>query len=272
MWKPDVVVGFGGYPSLPVLIAAELFRIPIIIHEQNAVLGRVNRIFAAKAKCVASGFEELQKTPTQANHICTGNPLRDKITQQIPKTYKPPKEKINILIVGGSLGAKIFSTKMPEAIALLPEKMRKKLRVVQQTTIDCKEIALKTYNEAGVDAICDTFFSDIEVHLSRAHYVVSRAGASSISEISAMGVPSLLVPLDIALDDHQRFNANALASKSAADILLESEFTPEKIKTTLESRLNDSNWLQKASEQSKSVSRPNSASELTSLVISIIEN
>ena len=161
---------------------------------------------------------------------------------------------------------------MPEAIALLPEKMRKKLRVVQQTTIDCKEIALKTYNEAGVDAICDTFFSDIEVHLSSAHYVVSRAGASSISEISAMGVPSLLVPLDIAMDDHQRFNANALANKSAADILLESEFTPEKIKTTLESRLNDSNWLQKASEQSKSVSRPNSASELTSLVISIIEN
>jgi UDP-N-acetylglucosamine--N-acetylmuramyl-(pentapeptide) pyrophosphoryl-undecaprenol N-acetylglucosamine transferase len=272
MWKPDVVVGFGGYPSFPILIAAQLLRIPIIIHEQNAVLGRVNRIFAAKAKFVASGFEELQKIPPQANHICTGNPLRDKIIQQIPKTYKTPKEKINILIVGGSLGAKIFSIRMPEAIALLPEKIRKKLRVVQQTTIDCKVRALNAYNDAGVDAICDTFFSDIEVHLSSAHYVVSRAGASSISEISAMGVPSLLVPLDIAMDDHQRFNANALVNKNAADILLESEFTPENIKTILENRLNDSNWLKKASEQSKSVSRPNSASELTNLVISIIEN
>ena len=143
---------------------------------------------------------------------------------------------------------------------------------MQQTTIDFKARALNAYNDAGVDAICDTFFSDIEVHLSSAHYVVSRAGASSISEISAMGVPSLLVPLDIAMDDHQRFNANALVNKNAADILLESEFTPENIKTILENRLNDSNWLKKASEQSKSVSRPNSASELTNLVISIIEN
>ena len=131
---------------------------------------------------------------------------------------------------------------------------------------------MNAYNDAGVDAICDTFFSDIVVHLSSAHYVVSRAGASSISEISAMGVPSLLVPLDIAMDDHQRFNANSLVNKNAADILLESEFTPENIKTILENRLNDSNWLKKASEQSKSVSRPNSASELTNLVISIIEN
>jgi len=271
-WKPDVVVGFGGYPSFPVLIAAQFLNIPIIIHEQNAVLGRVNRIFALRAKYVASGFEDLQKISPLANHVCTGNPLREKIINQIPKKYTAPEENINILIVGGSLGAKIFSTKIPEAIAQLPKNMRKKLKIVQQTKIDFKEKAFDAYNQAGVEAICETFFSDIEVHLSNAHYIISRAGASSVSEISAMGIPSLLVPLAIAMDNHQTYNAKTLARKNAADILLESEFTPEKIKTILELRLNDSNWLKKASEQSKSVSRPHSASELTSLVISIIEN
>ena len=267
-WKPDVVVGFGGYPAFPAMRAAQGMGVPTIIHEQNAVLGRVNRVFAAKASYVASGFEELQRLPQGASHICTGNPLREQIIAAIPKSYSPPKKNIHLLIVGGSLGAKIIGETMPAAIALLPANMRKRLKVVQQTRPEYQGKAKAVYKEAGVDAICETFFSDIETHLAKAHYIVGRAGASSVSEIAVMGKPSLLVPLKIAMDDHQTVNALTLARLDAADILPESEFTPERVKTTLEARLNDSNWLKAAARRAKQAGRPNAADELAELVIS----
>ena len=270
-WKPDVVVGFGGYPAFPAMRAAQGMGVPTIIHEQNAVLGRVNRVFAAKALHVASGFEELQKLPTGANHICTGNPLREQVINAVPKTYSPPKGGINILIVGGSLGAKIVSETMPAAIAMLPRAMRKRLKVVQQTRPEYQDAAKAIYKEAGVEAICETFFSDIEIHLAKAHYIVGRAGASSVSEMAVMGLPALLVPLKIAMDDHQTVNAKALSSLDAADILPESEFTPERVKSTLEARLNDSTWLKNASRQAKLAGRPDAAAKLAALVISAVK-
>ena len=270
-WKPDVVVGFGGYPAFPAMRAAQAMGVPTIIHEQNAVLGRVNRVFAAKALHVASGFEELQKLPAGANHICTGNPLREQVIKAVPKSYAPPKGTINLLIVGGSLGAKIVSETMPEAIAALPSSLRKRLKVVQQTRPEYQEAARAIYKDAGIEAICETFFSDIETHLAKAHYIVGRAGASSVSEMAVMGLPALLVPLKIAMDDHQTVNARALSSLDAADILPESEFTPERVKTTLEARLNDSNWLKRASKQAKLAGRPDAADELAKLVISAVK-
>jgi len=161
-WKPDVVVGFGGYPAFPAMRAAQSLGVPTIIHEQNAVLGRVNRVFAAKAMHVASGFEELQRLPEGANHICTGNPLREQVINAVPKAYTPPKGDINLLIVGGSLGARIVSETMPAAIALLPRAMRNRLKVVQQTRPEYQEAAKAIYKEADVEAVCETFFSDIE--------------------------------------------------------------------------------------------------------------
>lgn len=269
-WKPDVVVGFGGYPAFPAMRAAQTMGVPTILHEQNAVLGRVNRIFAAKALCVCSGFEELQKLPEGASHVCTGNPLREQVIKAIPKTYAVPKGNINLLIVGGSLGAKIMSETMPAAIALLPRAMRKRLKVVQQTRPEYQDAAKAIYKEAGVSAICETFFSDIETHLAKAHYIVGRAGASSVSEIAVMGKPSLLVPLKIAMDNHQTVNASSLNRLGAADILPESEFTPERVKSTLETRLNDSNWLKTAAASARSQGRPNAAAELAELVISAV--
>ena len=132
-WQPDVVVGFGGYPAFPAMRAAQGLDLPTIIHEQNAVLGRVNRVFAAKALHVASGFANLGKLPDSANHVVTGNPMREQVIAAIPKSYKAPKGDIHLLIVGGSLGAKIVSETMPAAIALLPAQIRKRLKVVQQT-------------------------------------------------------------------------------------------------------------------------------------------
>jgi len=242
--------------------------VPTVIHEQNAVLGRVNRVFAAKADIVASGFEILQKCPERANHICTGNPLRRQIIDSIPARYTAPKKTINLLIVGGSLGARIVSETMPAAIALLNPELRGRLRVVQQTRAENLEAAKALYKEAGVDALCDVFFDNIEQHLAKSHLVVARAGASSVSEIAVMGKPALFVPLAIAMDDHQTVNAATLKRHGAADILPESEFTPEAVKTTLEERLNDSTWLKSAAAAARTLGRPEAATQLAELVIS----
>lgn len=265
-WQPDVAVGFGGYPAFPVMRAANALKLPYYLHEQNAVLGRVNRVFAKDARAVASGFEDLERLPEGANHVCTGNPLREQIIKAIPKTYTAPKRIIHVLIVGGSLGARIISETIPEAIAALPEDLRKRLRVVQQTREESLDHARKTYAAANVNAVCEPFFSDIETHLAKAHYVIGRAGASSVAEVAAMGKPSLFVPLAIAMDNHQMGNAKTLARLDAADILTESEFSVQSVESLLEARLNDSNWLENAAAAARSAAKPDAAQRLAELV------
>lgn len=270
--KPDIVVGFGGYPAFPAIKAAQSMGLPTILHEQNAVLGRVNRVFAAKANIVASGFKALGRLPKGASHICVGNPLRAQIMAAVPESYDLPSADINVLIVGGSLGARLISETMPQALALLPDSLRRRLVVTQQTRPESKDKAEQIYKGAGVRAVCETFFSDIETHLAKAHYVVGRAGASSVSEIAVMGKPSLLVPLKIAMDDHQTANALALKNLGAADILPESEFTPEIVKSTLEARLNDTVWLETAAAAARTAARPAAAEDLAKLVVSAAQN
>ncbi len=265
-WQPDIVVGFGGYPAFPAMKAAQSLGVPTILHEQNAVLGRVNRVFAAKANHVASGFEVLQKCPQGANWTVVGNPLRAGIMAAASRKYEPPTEKINLFIMGGSLGARILSETIPQAISLLPEDLRKRLNVVQQTRKENLEFAKGVYAQAGVQAECATFFTDIESHYAKAHYIIARAGASSVSEIMVMGLPSLLVPLAIAMDDHQRINAKPLKDLGAADILPEFEFTPEKVKSILMERLNDSVWLENASNSASTAAKPNAGTRLAELV------
>jgi len=269
-WKPDVVVGFGGYPAFPAMRAAQGLGLPTILHEQNAVLGRVNRVFAKKANHVASGFETLHRLPKGASHTCVGNPLREQVMKAVPKTYSAPKADINILIVGGSLGARLVSETMPQAIAMLPEDLCQRLVVTQQTRPESLEQAAAAYQAADVRATCETFFSNIQDHLAKAHYIVGRAGASSVSEIAVMGKPSMLVPLRIAMDDHQTANALALKSLGAADILPESEFTPENVKSILEARLNDSTWLKTAAKAARKAARPHATRDLAALVKSML--
>lgn len=268
-FKPDVVAGFGGYPAFPAMRAAQRLGIPTVLHEQNAVLGRVNRVFAAKANVMASGFETLGKCPDGANHIYVGNPLRQQIIDAIPKSYAAPKtsEDIHIFITGGSLGARLLSETMPQAIAALPEALRARLAVVQQTRKESLDFARGIYSEANIRATCEPFFDDIQTQLANAHYVVARAGASSVSEIAAMGKPSLFVPLAIAMDDHQSANAKALKNLDAANILPESEFTVETVKNTLISRLSDSSWLERAAASAKSAARLDATQALADLVI-----
>jgi UDP-N-acetylglucosamine--N-acetylmuramyl-(pentapeptide) pyrophosphoryl-undecaprenol N-acetylglucosamine transferase len=265
-WKPDVVIGFGGYPSFPALRAAERLDIPRVIHEQNAVLGRVNRVFAKKAAVVASGFSDLAKLPDGSRHQFIGNPMRDAILQASNKRVSGPG--INLVIVGGSLGANIISDVVPQAVAALPAEIRKKMTVTQQTTKTHLEAAQQHYADAGVTATLDTFFSDIEVHLAKATLIIARAGASSVSEIALMGKPSILVPLGIAMDDHQTANAKALERLYAAKIVPESDFTVERLTTLLTETLNDTDWLDRAGRNASKLARPDASRDLAALVIS----
>ena len=270
-WKPDIVVGFGGYPAFPAMRAAQSMKLPTILHEQNAVLGRVNRVFAAKANHVVSGFDVLEKVSPKAKVQSLGNPMRVQIMDAVPTSYEPPTGVINLLCVGGSLGARILSQTIPKAIALLPTELRGRIKVVQQTTESEVETARKLYVDMGIEALCETFFSDIENHLTKAHYIIARAGASSVSEIALMGKPSLLIPLAIAMDDHQTINARSLESHGAADILPESEFTPESVANILQDRLNDSNWLSSAAASARTLGRPNAAQDFAQLVIATLK-
>lgn len=270
-WQPDIVIGFGGYPSFPALRAAEALKIPHIIHEQNAVLGRVNRVFAKKAVIVASGFDALAKLPNGANHVVVGNPVRDQILEAARTVKTHPSDQtrpLNLLAVGGSLGARILSDVIPQAIAGLPEALRARLSVMQQATASHLDAAQQHYAAAGVTAHLNTFFADIEAHLAKADIVIARAGASSVSEIALMGKPAIFIPLGIAMDDHQTANARALERLDAAKIVPESEFTPERLTALLTETLNDTDWLDRAGRNAAKLARPDAARDLAALVIS----
>lgn len=266
-WQPDVVAGFGGYPAFPALRAAQSIGIPTVLHEQNAVLGRVNRVFARRADHVVSGFDILQKLPNGANWTPAGNPLRTHILGASQRQYMPPVDSIELLVVGGSLGARLLSETVPQALAALPAELKQKLKVTQQTRTESMDFATNAYREAGIDAHCAPFFEDIGTQLAKAHYIIARAGASSVSEITAMGLPALLVPLAIAMDDHQSVNALPLKGHGAADILPESAFTAEAVKTVVKDRLNDKDWLKSASAAARSLSKPGATDALAKLVI-----
>lgn len=271
-WKPDVVIGFGGYPAFPAMQAAKGLKLPYIVHEQNAVLGRVNRLFAKHAAHVVSGFDRLDKLPEGASWTALGNPLREKIAEAAKREYKAPTSRstINLLIVGGSLGATIVSRNVPQAIALLPDNLRKRLSVVQQARESDITFARKIYVDAGVKAECSPFFSNIDEHLAKAHFVIGRAGAGSVTEIAAMGLPSLLVPLAIAMDDHQTVNALTLKGLGAAEVLPESEFTPERIKDILWENIGDPDRLKTASEAALKAAKPDATARLAELVKGVV--
>jgi UDP-N-acetylglucosamine--N-acetylmuramyl-(pentapeptide) pyrophosphoryl-undecaprenol N-acetylglucosamine transferase len=266
--RPAVVVGFGGYPSLPALIAAQQLKIPTVIHEQNAVLGRVNRFMAPRVRCVACAFPTLEKAKPEvkARAAVVGNPVRPDIRALSNQHYTSPTGKIQILITGGSQGARLLSDLMPVAIAALPEAIRLRLTVQQQTRAESMEEARRVYTEALVDAEVAPFFRDMAGRLGAAHLVVGRAGASTVSEIAVAGKPSILVPLKIAMDDHQRFNAKLLTDVGAAEVASEDVLTAEVMTKALATLLGHPDRLVRMAAAAKSVAKPRAAEALADLV------
>ena len=243
--KPAIVVGFGGYPSAPAMVAARAMGIPYGVHEQNAVLGRVNRLVAPSAAFVAHAFPTLSRLPARVKGevVETGNPVRDAIRAVAGSPYPDPAGPLLLLVFGGSQGASLFSRVVPEALAMLPAELRQRLSVVQQVRGTEKEEVGAIYKQAGIACDLAPFFKDIPQRLAAAHLVIARAGASSVTELATVGRPSVLVPLGIAMDDHQTGNAKVLVKAGAAELIPEPQFSAERLSTTLDALLTDASRL-----------------------------
>lgn len=271
--QPALVAGFGGYPSFPALMAARAKKVPILIHEQNSVLGRVNRTMATSARIVACGFDRLDRLPPQAeaNKRVVGNPVRLPIlaVRERPYPEAPAGGELHLLIIGGSQGARLFGEVVPEAIAKLPQALRGRLKVVHQVREEQIADARKVYQSAKVGAEVAAFFTDIAQRLGAAHLVISRAGASSVTELQVAGRPAILVPFAAAADDHQTANAEGLTSVGAADLFTESEFEPLTLANLLERRLSDPHGLAVRAAAARAAAKPEAAKTLADLAESI---
>ena len=266
--NPAVVVGFGGYPSLPALLAAKIQGRATVIHEQNSVLGRVNRLLAGSVSAVACAFPILEKAPAKvkASAHVVGNPVRPDIQALAAREFKAPTDRINVLITGGSQAARLLSETVPQAFARLAEEIRHKLKVEQQSRPENLDTARSVYADAVIDAQVAPFFRDMASRLGEAHLVIGRAGASTCCEIAVAGVPSVLVPLKIAMDDHQTLNAKQLVDVGGAISIAEDDLTVDDLANVLQALLSDPARLVEMAKAAHSVGQPDAASRLADLV------
>ncbi len=272
--KPAATVGFGGYPSLPGVLAARLLGIPTILHEQNAVLGRVNRMLAKKATLVALSYEGTSMVPPEASKIVVGNPVRRVISKMSKIAYSVPFGfgDIRILVLGGSQGARILSDVVPTAIRLLDYDWRQRLVVSHQARPEDVARVKKAYNAAEVRAEVSPFFTDVSAILVRTQLVIARAGASTLSECATMARPAVLIPLKIAADDHQTRNAELHREVGGAWILKEREFTADALYNLLLTLFDeDLSKLRSASENIRALSMEDAAAKLADEVIAIAD-
>lgn len=262
------VVGFGGYPSVaPVLACRMLRRRPVVVlHEQNAVLGRANRALARLADRLALGMAATARLPRGAATVVTGNPVRPAVRVLAGLDYAPPAPDgpINLLVIGGSQGARVFSDALPQATALLPESLRARLRLVQQCRPEDIGRVRAAYAAQGVDAELSAFFPNMAARLAAAHLVLARAGASTVAELCVVGRPALLVPLPASIDGHQRANARA----SGADVLEQAGFeaAPQVLADALAARLSSPALLADKAREVGSAGIPDAAARLADLV------
>ncbi len=267
--RPAAVVGFGGYPSLPALLAAPAVRAPTVIHEQNAVLGRVNRVMAPRVTAVACAFPTLKRAgrTVMAKLEVVGNPVRPDIRALYDAPFREPlRGPLRLLVTGGSQGARLLSEATPAAVARLPEDLRFRLHVVQQTRPDSMEDARRIYRNALVEAELSPFFRDMAGRLEKAHLVLGRAGASTVCELATAGRPSILVPLASAMDDHQRFNAKLLEDAGAAVVIPERLLTPDRLAEAILGYAEVEGALARAAAAARDVARPDAAERLADVV------
>lgn len=267
--KPAAVVGFGGYPTFPPLVAARLLGVPVVLHEQNAVMGRANRMLARLATAIGTGFPTVAQLPAGLATTHVGNPVRPQVLAAREVSYQAATEgqTIRLLVFGGSQGARVMSEVVPAAVRLLPSDLRGRLHVIQQARPEDIDSARKAYAEAGVSAELASFFDDMPARMALAHLVIARAGASTVAELAVIGRPSILVPLPHALDNDQLANANALALAGGAVVTPQDRFTPQALSEELGVRLVDPEGLAAAAEAAKRVGAPDAAARLADVVL-----
>jgi UDP-N-acetylglucosamine--N-acetylmuramyl-(pentapeptide) pyrophosphoryl-undecaprenol N-acetylglucosamine transferase len=268
--NPAVIVGFGGYPSFPPLLAARQLGVPAALHEQNAVLGRANKMLARRVNAIATSFETTRflDGPLKDKARFTGNPVRGVVIAAANTPYPDlsPAGAVRILVFGGSQGARYFSQAVPPALALLPEPLRRRLIVVQQARAEDAAEVRQSYAAAGITAEVATFFADLPARMAASHLVIARAGASSVAELAVIGRPSILVPLPHSLDNDQLQNATSLAESGGAWCIEQKTLNPERLAGELQRLLADPDRLQRAAACAKAQGRPAAVARLADLV------
>jgi UDP-N-acetylglucosamine--N-acetylmuramyl-(pentapeptide) pyrophosphoryl-undecaprenol N-acetylglucosamine transferase len=265
--RPACVAGFGGYPALPALGAAWWLGLPRLIHEQNGVLGRVNRLFARRVDRVACGTWPVTNAPAGAQLLHLGNPVRDTVLAVMDQRYAPPEGgRLSLLVFGGSQGARTFAKLVPGAVSLLPEGLRQRLAVTQQVRPDDEGAVQAAYDSCGVDAELALFFDDMPRRIAAAKLVICRAGASTVAELAAIGRPAILVPYPHAMDDHQTANAMALAVPGGAILAQEAGLTTDALARHIRAVMEQPGQAAHMAAEAKAQGRPQAAHELADLV------
>lgn len=268
--RPRAVIGFGGYPALPALLAALSLKLPSLIHEQNAALGRVNRFLAPRVRAIATSYARVRRLEAGwgAKTILTGNPVRAEIIATRAIDFAADAPRLRLLVTGGSQGAAILNTVVPAAVGLLAAPLRARLDVVHQGRDEDAAMVAETYRAAGVEARTQAYFTDLPAQIAAAHVVVARSGASTVAELAVAGRPAILVPLPSATDDHQTDNAQGLAAAGGAVVIPQPQFTAERLAAALTAWLADPKALAAAAAGARSAGYPQAAARLADLVIS----
>lgn len=267
--RPAAIVGFGGYPCVPPVIAGVQKGVPTILHEQNGVLGRANAFLASRVTAIATGFPDVRGITgllkKKTTHV--GNPVRPAVLHAItPFQPLTPNGCLNLLVFGGSQGARVMSEIVPEGIALMAPDVRARLNIVQQARAEDMERVQARYMALGVAATLEPFFKDLPMRMAASHLVIARSGASTVAELGVLGRPSVLVPLPGSLDQDQAANAKALGDIGAADVVIQSDFTPERVAALLSLRLAEPEKLTSAADAAKSAGIPDAGERLAALV------
>lgn len=268
--RPAVVVGFGGYPTIPALSAAFLTGRPRMIHEQNGVLGRVNKIFAPRVQKVACGTWPTALPPGVTGEH-TGNPVRAAVLERAGAGYIAPGDyPMDLVVIGGSQGARILSDVVPEAVARLPEAIRRHLRVAQQARPEDLDRVVAAYEAAGIKAEVAPFFADIPRRLSEAQLVISRSGASSVADISVIGRPAILIPFAAATDDHQTANAEGLVAAGGAVLIQEKALDADALAAQMAAILGQPADAAQMARNALGQGRPDATERLVALVDGLV--
>lgn len=271
--QPAAVIGFGGYPALPALLAAFRAGVPTVIHEQNAVLGRVNRFVAGRVDAIATSYDQVDrlKPGWQARTHLVGNPVREAVLNLRNRPYPLLEEDgiFRVLVTGGSQGATVLSQVVPDGLALLPVHFRRRLQVTHQARVEDIETVRAKYQNHGIPADVSTYITDMADVLAWSHIVIARAGASTIAELTAAGRPAILVPLPTATDDHQTANAREITAAGGARTIQQRAFTAAELAKQIQKLGLDTVGLENAAARARSVGRPNATRDLADLVESI---
>ena len=269
-FQPSAVVGFGGYPSLPAILASTSAGIPTVVHEQNAVLGRVNRLLAGRVQAIATAYPDVQrlKPGHQGKTYLVGNPVRHEVLSLRDEPFPAYDEDglLRVLVTGGSQGARVLSEVVPDGLAMLPPAIRQRLQVTQQCRPEDLDAVRERYSNHGIPAELATYFENMAERLADAHLFIGRAGASTIAELTAVGRPAILIPLPIATDDHQATNTREMVKAGGARMIRQEKFEGKELAKQIRALADNPQGLANAAYAAWNCGRPKAVEDLADLV------